>query len=118
MARHAHHDDDKFWTRLRHDDDDDNDGIEAKNQPISTTPTARCGFSWHIATCLGLVAVLYAQTINDDDDDDDDNHDKDYALYRQAGQLLTVTCTALLALFVATPMIYFVVNSTTVVTTG
>ena len=81
----------EFWTRLHHHDDKDQ----------STRTTARCGFSWHIAACLGFLMLLVVAWRND---------------VSWMASLLRTFSTLWLALFVAAPMLYFVVNSSS--TTG
>ena len=91
---------------------------------MTTTPTGRCGFAWHITACIGLGAVFYLQlavyTQQDcanDDLNDHDNLDTGMA-WQTILHALRVFSTMVLALFVATPLLYFVVNSSTVVTTS
>ena len=103
----------EFWKRLRHNtnDDDYDDG-----KLVFTTPTARCGFSWHVAiVVMGTLWLFSVFVVVVRRDDDNESHEST-ALGVTAidivnlHNVVAVLSTMLLALFVAAPMVYFVIN--------
>lgn len=117
---------DGFWTRLAPKEEDEENGSS------SSSMTGRCGFSWHVASCLLLWAVfwLVARTSSSsgtEPDDDAVNNLKNHhpndsssnssssnrAELQLLASFVTVVSTSLPLLFVAAPMIYFVINSAT-----
>ena len=91
--------DHKFWERLV--DQDDN--------ATTTTASGRCGFSWHMAVGLSLVALIYHCGLVGTAAAPED--DASYEVTTQIVSVLATGSSMLVSLFLAAPMVYFVINS-------
>ena len=94
-------------TRQRH-----RQGQAPHDENGSTTATARCGFSWHVAAIFGLVATVYVASFPTQREAPDDETRRHLPAI---STVLVMGSTVTVALFLAIPMIYFLLNTTRVV---